>query len=65
MYALILVIGMSGVSGGVTSQIVGKFRNLDDCKSAASQPHAVGTIADPGVSVSWGTISYCAYIGTN
>ena len=44
MYALIIVIGMlsTGASGsavipvGVTSQIVGKFKNLDECKAAAS-----------------------------
>ena len=44
MYALIIVIGMlsQGAAGsavipvGVTSQIVGKFKNLDECKAAAS-----------------------------
>ena len=43
MYALIIVIGMlsPGTSGavtplGVTSQIVGKFKNLDECKAAAN-----------------------------
>ena len=54
MYALIIVIGMlsQGASGsavipvGVTSQIVGKFKNLDECKAAASQPHAGGPISD-------------------
>jgi hypothetical protein len=54
MYALIIVIGMlsQGASGsavlpvGVTSQIVGKFKNLDECKVAASQPHAGGPISD-------------------
>ena len=43
MYALIIVIGMlsQGAAGsavipvGVTSQIVGKFKNLDECKAAA------------------------------
>ena len=45
MYALIIVIGMLSQGAGsavmpvgVTSQIVGKFKNLDECKTAASQP---------------------------
>ena len=49
MYALIIVIGMLSQGAGsavmplgVTSQIVGKFKNLDECKAAASQPHAGG-----------------------
>ena len=43
MYALIIVIGMLSQGAGsavmpvgVTSQIVGKFKNLDECKAAAS-----------------------------
>ena len=47
MYALIIVIGMLSQGAGsavmpvgVTSQIVGKFKNLDECKAAAGQPHA-------------------------
>ena len=44
MYALIIVIGVlssdkpadSALPIGVTSQIVGKFKNLDECKAAAS-----------------------------
>jgi hypothetical protein len=46
---------------GVTSQIVGKFKNLDECKSAAVQPFAAGAIADASLSrsVYW----YCAYTG--
>ena len=44
MYMLIIVIGMlpPGAAGGqltpvaVTSQIVGKFKNLDECKAVAS-----------------------------
>ena len=42
MYALIIVIGMLSQGAGsavmpvgVTSQIVGKFKNLDECKAAA------------------------------
>ena len=44
MYAFIVVIEMlspatgSVVPVGVTSQIVGKFTNLDQCKAAASEP---------------------------
>jgi hypothetical protein len=68
MYALIIVIGMmspgtgSVTPVGVTSQIVGKFKNLDECKSAAVQPLAGGAIAD--VSLSRGVYWYCAYSGT-
>ena len=54
MYALIIVIGMLSQGAGsavmpvgVTSQIVGKFKNLDECKAAASRPHAGGPISDP------------------
>ena len=41
MYALIIVIGVLSSGGtvipvGVTSQIVGKFKNLDECKAAAA-----------------------------
>jgi hypothetical protein len=41
MYALITVIGVlssgsSVIPVGVTSQLVGKFKTLDDCKAAAS-----------------------------
>lgn len=44
MYALIIVIAMlSPATGtvtpvGVTSQTVGKFKNLDQCKAAANRP---------------------------
>jgi hypothetical protein len=69
MYALIIAIGMSGMAGmsggGVTSQIVGKFKNLDECKAAASQPHAGGTMADSGLSATWGVNWYCTYTGAN
>ena len=71
MYALIIVIGMlsTGASGsavipvGVTSQIVGKFKNLDECKAAASQPHAGGPISDFSLSTTWGANWYCTYTG--
>jgi len=73
MYALIIVIGMlsQGAAGsavipvGVTSQIVGKFKNLDECKAAAKQPHAAGPIADITVVTTWGANWYCTYSGPN
>ena len=66
MYALIIVIGMlspvASSAVGVTSQIVGKFENVDQCKAAASQPLTGGAISDLSLSkeVSW----YCIYTGT-
>jgi hypothetical protein len=68
MYALIIVIGVlssgsSVVPIGVTSQIVGKFKNLDECKTAAGQPHAVGPVADITVVTTWGATWYCTYAG--
>ena len=67
MYAFIVVIGMlspatgSVVPVGVTSQIVGKFTNLDQCKAAASEPLAGGTLSD--LSLSRGLYWYCVYTG--
>jgi hypothetical protein len=67
MYALIIVIGMlSPASGsivpvGVTSQIVGQFQNLEQCKAAAGQPSAGGTISE--LNLSRGVYWYCAYSG--
>jgi hypothetical protein len=67
MYALVIVIGMltpgsgSVTPLGVTSQIVGKFKNVDECKSAAAQPVATGAIAD--LSLSRGVYWYCIYTG--
>jgi hypothetical protein len=68
MYALIIVIAMEqSVSGAssvsVTSQIIGKFSNLDACKAAAAKPHAEGPISDLSPPVSWGASWYCTYIG--
>ena len=70
MYALIIVIGIlsSGGSGGsapiaVTSQIVGKFKNLDECKAAASQPHATGSTTDITGLTTLGSRWYCTYAG--
>ena len=68
MYALITVIGVlssgsSVIPVGVTSQLVGKFKTLDDCKTAAIQPHAGGTIPDFNFSTTWGVNWYCTYTG--
>ena len=72
MYALIIVIGVlsQGLAVavmpiGVTSQIVGNFKNLDECKAAASQPHAAGPVADLTLSTTWGRNWYCTYTGGN
>ena len=71
MYVLIIVIrgaptgGINNVPVGVTSQIVGKFKNLDECKAAAKQPHAAGPIADITVVTTWGANWYCTYSGPN
>ena len=67
---LIIVIGVlsqgaSIVPVGVTSQIVGKFKNLDECKAAAKQPHAAGPVADITVVTTWGANWYCTYSGPN
>jgi hypothetical protein len=67
MYALIIVIAVLSPAGGavtpvgVTSQLVGKFKNLDQCKAAASGQSAGGAIAD--LSLSRGTYWHCAYAG--
>ena len=67
MYALIIIIGMqSGLTAiGISSHIVGKFRNLEECKAAASQPHAGGAISDFGLQATWGVNWYCTYTGAN
>jgi hypothetical protein len=67
MYALIMVVGMLSPAGGavvpvgVTSQTVGKFESLDQCKAAASQPFAAGALAD--LTLSQGLYWYCVYTG--
>jgi hypothetical protein len=65
MYALIIVIGMlspnTSIAAGVTSQIVGKFENLDQCRAAAEKPSAGGAISD--LSFSRGIYWYCVYTG--
>ena len=70
MYALIIVIGVlsSGSPGlgipiGVTSQIVGNFKTLDECKAAASEPYATGPVADVAVITTLGSRWYCTYAG--
>ena len=70
MYALIIVIGVlsqgaSVIPVGVTSQIVGKFKTLDECKAAASQPHAGGPVSDISLSTTWGVNWYFTYSGVN
>jgi hypothetical protein len=56
MYALIIVIAVLSPAGGavtpvgVTSQVVGKFKDLDQCKAAASQQSAGGAISDLSLS---------------
>jgi hypothetical protein len=68
MYALIIVVAMlSPATGtvtpvGVTSQTIGRFRSLNECKEAAGRPFAGGTISD--LSLSRGVYWYCAYTGT-
>ena len=67
MYTLIIVIAvLSPATGavtpvGATSQSVGKFKSLDQCKEAASKPTAGGAISD--LSLSRGVYWYCAYAG--
>ncbi len=67
MYALIIVIAvLSPATGavtpvGVTSQMVGKFKNLDQCKAAANEETAGGAMID--LSLSRGIYWYCASAG--
>ena len=72
MYVLIIVIGVlssynapggSAVPIGVTSQIVGKFKNLDECKAAATQPHATAPAEDISLLTMLGSRWYCVYAG--
>jgi hypothetical protein len=68
MYALIKIIAvLSPATGavtpvGVTSQIVGKFKSLDQCKAAANAQTDGGAIND--LSLSRGAYWFCAYVGT-
>jgi hypothetical protein len=67
MYALILVIGMLSPGGasvtpvGVTSQVVGTFKSIDDCKAAAEKPYSGGSISE--LNLSRGLYWYCVYTG--
>jgi hypothetical protein len=67
MYALIIVIAVLSPAGGavtpvgVTSQVLGKFKKLDQCKTAASEQGAGGATSD--LSFSRGIYWYCAYAG--
>ena len=63
MYALILIIAVQSPAPiRATSQLVGKFESLDQCKEAASKPAAGGAIVD--LNLSRGVYWYCAYAGT-
>jgi hypothetical protein len=67
MYLLIVVISVlspatsSVVPVGVTSQTVGRFDSLEQCKAAANEPGATGAIVD--LSLSRGVYWYCVYAG--
>ena len=67
MYALIIVIAvLSPATGAVTpvgvgSHVVGTFKNLDQCKAAATQPGDGGAVSD--LSLSRGIYWYCVYKG--
>lgn len=67
MYALIFVIGLLApatgpvVPVGVTSQVVGKFKTLDQCKAAASTPLVGGAVVD--LSLTRGVYWYCVPTG--
>lgn len=69
MYALIIVIAMLSpataavVPVGITSQTVGRFKDLEQCKVAASQPLVGDSISD--LSLTRGVYWYCVYTGTN
>jgi len=65
MYALIIVIAvLSPATGavtpvGVTSQVVGKYKTLDECKASANTQGAGGAISD--LSLSRGIYWHCIY----
>jgi hypothetical protein len=64
MYALIIVIAVVGGTAtpvGVGTQVVGKFKNLDQCKAATNQPNAGGAISD--LNLARGVYWYCIYTG--
>ena len=65
MYALIIVIAVLSPAGsavtpvGVTSQVIGKFKNLDQCKAAANRQTAGGAVS-VDLNLSRGVYWYCA-----
>ena len=67
MYSLIIVFAiLSPATGavtpvGVTSQVVGDFKTLDQCKAAANEPLTGGAISD--LSLSRGVYWYCVNTG--
>ncbi|MBX9840466.1 MAG: hypothetical protein K2Z80_01525 [Xanthobacteraceae bacterium] len=67
MYMLIIVISVLSpatspvVPVGVTSQIVGRFDSLEQCKAAANEPGATGAIVD--LTLSRGIYWHCVYAG--
>ena len=69
MYVLIIVIVMLSpatstvIPVGVTSQIAGKFKTLDECQAAAAKPLATGAKSELGLSR--GVYWYCAYSGAD
>ena len=68
MYALVIIFAiLSPATGavtpvGVTSQTVGEFKTLDQCKAAANEPLTGGTISD--LTLSRGVYWYCVNAGT-
>lgn len=68
MYTLIIVFAiLSPATGavtpvGVTSQTIGHFKNLDQCKAAGNEPLIGGAISD--LSLSRGVYWYCVNAGT-
>ncbi|HEX5211565.1 MAG TPA: hypothetical protein VFW22_07510 [Pseudolabrys sp.] len=67
MYTLIIVIAvLSPATGaitpvGVTSQTIGQFRNLEQCKAAANRQLVGGAMSE--LNLSRGIYWYCAYTG--
>jgi len=67
MYALIVtIVVLSPATGtvvpvGATSQIVGKFKSLDQCKAAATHSTDEGAIRD--LNLSRGLYWHCVYAG--
>jgi hypothetical protein len=63
MYVLIIVVSVlsSALPVGVTSQSIGRFDSLEQCKAAANKPGAMGTVVD--LNVSRGIYWHCIYAG--